>query len=725
LERFDHGYALLIGVGQSAYPKWSLPVTVNDAQSLKAVFVDPDRCAYPDDPAHLRLLFDASATRKGILDGLSWLKACADQDSEATILIFYSGHGWLDPATGRYYLIQHDIEPFDLPKSALKADEFTSAIRVIQSRRLLVVIDSCHAQGMATSKDEPEVKLPPGLVATAMPKGLVDVLKQGEGRAVFTSSRGTQRSWVRPDGSLSLYTHHLIEALQGAGSQPGETTIRLSNLMNYLGRTVPESALTLCHAEQVPFFDTAAEDFPVALLCGGKGLPTGGWIGTKRSDGSSPHGVNITGNNNTIGDGNIQVGNISNSSGIAIGSNATSTINQPRTIDTGGGAYIEGNINTGGGDFIGRDKVDQSVHAQTGYGDIHIYTNPPNTKERPFLAPPLPVQGIFGRQDEIDQILQMLSLQESDESILPVALRGLGGIGKTTLAIAIARQPAIQQNFSGGVLWTSLGPKPTLRLLLEGWGRVIGVDLVPERDEQGCADRLRSALHTQQMLIIVDDVWDTRHGSLFMVGGPLCRTLFTTRELPVANTLATQLRTMRVDVLKPDAALALLRRLAPDAVNADEKSAKKLCERLEFLPLGLTLAGRFLANESNVPARMHRLLGELIERRDARLKLVQDEGRLGLDAENPVSLQAILGMSVERLKLTDQDRFAMLSLFGGEPLTWSIAAAKAVWDCPLEEAEETVARFIQRGLIERRGDRYWMHALLADYAGDMMRQRGL
>src|SRR6185312_15037003 len=54
-------------------------------------------------------------------------------------------------------------------------------------------------------------------------------------------------------------------------------TVKLSNLMNHLGRAVPESARALCHAEQTPFFDTAAEDIAVAQLRGGRGLPAGGW----------------------------------------------------------------------------------------------------------------------------------------------------------------------------------------------------------------------------------------------------------------------------------------------------------------------------------------------------------------------------------------------------------------------------------------------------------------
>jgi hypothetical protein len=82
-------------------------------------------------------------------------------------------------------------------------------------------------------------------------------------------------------------------------------------------------------------------------------------------------------------------------------------------------------------------------------------------------------------------------------------------------------------------------------------------------------------------------------------------------------------------------------------------------------------------------------------------------------------------MSVQHLKHTDQDRFAMLSAFGGEPNTWEITAMTDVWACPLEEAEATVALLIQRGLVERRGDRYWMHLLLADYAEELREKRGL
>ncbi|MEG4069464.1 caspase family protein [Microcoleus sp. Pol11C2] len=269
-ERFTHGYALLIGVGNTADPGYSLPVTVKDAQALKDVLTDANFCAYPNSPDRVRLLQNQGATRSAILDGLDWLKGCAEADPDATIVIYYSGHGTFDLASNAYYLLQHDFDRQAIPETALSAETLSEKLRKIEAKRLWVIIDSCHAEGMATAKND----LPADFLPTALPKGVIDALKQGEGRAVFTSSRGNQSSWVRPDGILSLYTYHLIEALKGAANQPGDRLVRISNVMTHLGRKVPESARKLCDAEQIPFFDAATEDFPVAMLRGGKGLPS-------------------------------------------------------------------------------------------------------------------------------------------------------------------------------------------------------------------------------------------------------------------------------------------------------------------------------------------------------------------------------------------------------------------------------------------------------------------
>ncbi|MEB3181426.1 MAG: HEAT repeat domain-containing protein [Nostocaceae cyanobacterium] len=316
----SHNYALLIGVGECEETKLSLPVTVKDIQALKTLLIDPNLCGYIDDEQHLRLLHDETATGENILDGLNWLQKQAKNDPEATILIYYSGHGCLDES-GDYYLIPHDTDRGHIADTALSAAKFNAKLQQIPAKRLLVVIDSCHAQGMASSKEGTNNRSPlgKGFEATALPKNFIDDLKQGAGKVVFTSSTGKQSSWIRRDGKMSVYTYHFLEALQGAANQPGDKVVRVSHLMNYLAKTVPETVKKL-GKEQTPFFDFATEDFPVAMLHGGKGLPTQGWEAVKPEAEEKISSISNLVNNGVgnVGDGNIGI-HIGTAGNITIG----------------------------------------------------------------------------------------------------------------------------------------------------------------------------------------------------------------------------------------------------------------------------------------------------------------------------------------------------------------------------------------------------------------------
>ncbi|MGA7730569.1 MAG: NB-ARC domain-containing protein [Chloroflexia bacterium] len=312
-------------------------------------------------------------------------------------------------------------------------------------------------------------------------------------------------------------------------------------------------------------------------------------------------------------------------------------------------------------------------------------------------------------------------LSEPDAlDVPPLTLLGMSGIGKSALALAFGRQAGIQEIFPDGVLWASLGPSPDIHGQMVKWGEALGVDVRSQRGNFECKVQLQDALFRRKSLLIVDDVWSVSDGAYFMIGGPKCRTLLTTRESPVAYGLATRSRSLQIGVLDKGSAVDLLRRLVPEGIWESTLDLERLCDKLEYNPLAITLAGRLLASEADIPSRMRKLIDELTERKQSRLDLEQIEGRLGLREDEPVSLRGILGISVNRLARIDRKRFALLSVFGGERLTWDIGAVAAIWECTKEEAEESLSRLIQHGLVQRRTDgEYNLHALFADYATEV------
>ncbi|MCD6344369.1 MAG: caspase family protein [Anaerolineae bacterium] len=284
---FEHGYALLIGVDANAVAKWALPDVAKDIVALREVLVHPERCAYPAD--HVKTLTGKEATRQGILDGLEWLSESVQQDSAATAVIYYTGHGWRDTSQtpADFYLIPYDVKTFGLQTRALRATDFAAEIAGMQPQRLLVILDCCHAAGMGVKEVAllpagyvsaalaPEVLMPdePGDV-TPGAKGL-ETLAQGRGRAVLSASTGKQSSYIRQDRKMSIFTYHLIEALTGhAQPRAGAQDVLVSDVMSHVYRRVPVSTRADWGKEQTPDYQVSG-NFPVAQLLGGKGLSKG------------------------------------------------------------------------------------------------------------------------------------------------------------------------------------------------------------------------------------------------------------------------------------------------------------------------------------------------------------------------------------------------------------------------------------------------------------------
>ncbi len=286
MHTFTHGYALLIGVNENQVARWELPDVAKDITAVAEVLQHPDRCGYPAE--NIRVVTGFDATRAGILAGLGWLaeRLAADASGNATAVLYYSGHGWRDKTQHppAYYLLPYDVTAAALAVSALRAEDVAAAVRRLAPRRLLVVLDCCHAAGMgvkgAGGDDFSSTAIPPALFMEGEgglapgAKGL-EALAQGVGRAVISSSQGTQSSYMRRDGAMSIFTYHLIEALTGhARPAAGATEVLVSDVMGHVWRRVPESARADWNAEQQPDYQVSG-NFPIALLLGGGGVSKG------------------------------------------------------------------------------------------------------------------------------------------------------------------------------------------------------------------------------------------------------------------------------------------------------------------------------------------------------------------------------------------------------------------------------------------------------------------
>jgi transcriptional regulator with XRE-family HTH domain len=100
---------------------------------------------------------------------------------------------------------------------------------------------------------------------------------------------------------------------------------------------------------------------------------------------------------------------------------------------------------------------------------------------------------LVGREGDLAALQQRL--MGDDSTTLLTAVRGWPGVGKTTIAAALAHDANLQQSFPDGVLWTALGEEPSLLLTLGSeWMMALGDDPQRYPTVKGHSARLRSML---------------------------------------------------------------------------------------------------------------------------------------------------------------------------------------------------------------------------------------
>lgn len=309
---------------------------------------------------------------------------------------------------------------------------------------------------------------------------------------------------------------------------------------------------------------------------------------------------------------------------------------------------------------------------------------------------PPPKLGFVGRGQDIEKLR---TLDPSAGAVL-TGLRGMGGIGKTELALVLARE------------WTP--HFPDAQVFLEGCGTQAhppsAADLLaqvirvfrPKAELPAELARLRGIYHEvldgRKVLLLLDNALNTAQAApLIPPAG--CGLIVTSRQTILLGTV----KPHSVGML-PDSEAATLLREYHSALTDAETAA--LVRRCAGMPLALRLAGSHLAMDAaerggtpNVTSYLSAL--------DWNRQKAFDSVAAELGEE---SVSATLRLSEERLADADRDAWRRLGVFAA---SFDARAAEAVAGAD----EMMLGRFVSRSMLDREGvERYKLHDLAADYA---------
>ncbi|MFZ4661498.1 MAG: AfsR/SARP family transcriptional regulator [Caldilineaceae bacterium] len=316
----------------------------------------------------------------------------------------------------------------------------------------------------------------------------------------------------------------------------------------------------------------------------------------------------------------------------------------------------------------------------------------------PFQAPPAPLHFV-GRAAELAAL--QAHLRQAQGKRL-VALVGMGGIGKTTIAEHLAHD--LRSHFADGVLWAYVAGTEPLDIL-GGWAQAYNYDFSGLSDVENRAAAVRGVLADKQTLIVLDDVRSLSRVRPLLVGGQRSAVLLTTRDLDVANALGAQI--YPIEEMTPDDGVQLLERiLSVDRVAAEQEAAREICELLQNLPLAVEITAQRLHS------RPRRRLADMAER----LQSVQD--RLDL-AISDRAVRTSFMVSWESLDSALRQVFALLAVFEGR--SFAAPALAELTNLDVYTAEDRLFALTALSLLtEEEEVRYRQHPLLADFAREQL-----
>jgi DNA-binding SARP family transcriptional activator/tetratricopeptide (TPR) repeat protein/DNA-binding XRE family transcriptional regulator len=335
----------------------------------------------------------------------------------------------------------------------------------------------------------------------------------------------------------------------------------------------------------------------------------------------------------------------------------------------------------------------------------------------PWQLPP-PPRWLLGREDELASLTDALNQHVSAHSPRVVALTGMGGIGKTALAVYWGHQVA--DRFPDGQLYINLrgfGPSGNPASPPEIVRRFLTALGVPDAGIPSAFDAqlaiFQNLLMTRKVLVMLDNARNAEQVRPVLSGVSRCFVVVTSRNQMTGLAASHGAHLMPLDCLSEDQSRVLLARGLGEARVAGAKQAvMDIVSSCAGLPLALC------STIAQAAARPHAALAELAS------AMRNEYGRLDAleTRDETTSMRAVFSWSQAKLSAEQERMFRRLSVHPCSDIT--VAAAASLAAVPARGAYLTLAELADEYLVtEHQPGRYTCHELLRAYAAEILQNR--
>lgn len=345
------------------------------------------------------------------------------------------------------------------------------------------------------------------------------------------------------------------------------------------------------------------------------------------------------------------------------------------------------------------------------HGGVHIQTPQSALRElsQEGSGPnnlPAPLADFTGRQQELDELIGRIATGRGPLAIH--AIDGMGGIGKTTLAVQLAHQVVIR--YPDGQLFIDLQAHSAMEQPLEpaqAMSRLLSMlKATPARTpttEAEWGEVWRAELSRRRVLVVLDNAASTAQVEHLIPGSSSSLVLITSRRR--LDGLRTRgITSYSLDVLLHEAAAALFTNIVgKDRVREDRPSVDEIVQLCGRLPLAVRLVAARLA------ARPSWAIADMAE------ELRDEQTRLEAMRVEDISVRAAFELSYRWLTGAQKIVFRRLGLH--PPGEFGLPVAVALGGVDRAAGRAAMEQLVDYSLVrETARHRYRMHDLMREYA---------